>query len=829
MAKRIIHKIGGHMVSGMLTTAASSEITRRGFIKGAAATSALVAAGTSVGCAPQQENDQVDTNQPPEEHHYINSCHGNCSRNCAWDITVRDGYIVNCAPYEYEDDPEALHRGGCWKGFLNINRIYDANRLKYPMKRINSKEEEPQWEQISWDEAIDLLGSKWKGIVDEVGPTGFAMYHTYGSTAMLSGQAGSCWTKLVNATGASEILTGGDMATIRAMQLDSALSCSSAPETMLDASAIIFWGCNAAETQWIFWRHACEARRQHGCKIITIDPNSTITAIHSDQHIVIKPATDGALALAVLNQIFENGLQDDDFMRSRTCAPYLVKEDGTLLRAIDLGEPAPENGAQSPVYAWNEVEGKAVPVRPESDSTVFSLSGSHNVGDFAVKTALDALKERASLYSLERAEEITGISADVIIELAKVCASSETVLIKTNGFAHYANSYQVTLGMDAIRMVTGNFGKPGLSNRYVYGSGPVNAEWVNVGKPGPSVPDAQLLHVMETGELGGAKIPIKGMLTYAGNVIGGTADRIAMEDALKKLDFLCVVEIRMTDTCKYADLLLPACHWWERNDVMSAGNYTPYTRIAEKAADPQFESLPDWEICQKIAQKLDLGEYFQGSDVDQLNAMLDCDANRELGCTYGDLQEKKAVRVFENNYSLPADGVSSGENGRWNFFIDRPTPYGNWDVTLNPQDFNLPDFVENAEVLESHPLAQKYPLIFMTPHTKYGTQTTFHHAEFLHELLPEPEIHVNPADAEKRGVADGEYMRLFNDRSEVVARAKFDQGIMPGVLVMYHGWAEEYFKKGHYQRLSSFDNTDLCSNNAAYFDVRVEAEPYEEE
>lgn len=828
MAKRIIHKIGGHMVSEMLTTAASSEITRRGFIKGAAAASALVAAGTSVGCAPQQENGQVDTNQPPEEQIFVNSCHGNCGRNCAWDVTVRDGYIVNCAPHEYDDDPDGMHRGGCWKGFLNINRVYDQNRLKYPMKRVNSKDEEPQWEQISWDEAIDLLASEWKRIADEVGPEGFALNHVYGSSTMLSGNGGGCWGKLISATGADTVLTGADMATIQAMGLDSAV-CGAAPDSLRDSETIVFWGVNAAETKWVVWRHACEARRNHGCKIITIDPNVTITAAHSDQHITIKPATDGALIMSVLQQAFENGWADEDFLRDRTCAPYLVKEDGTLLRAIDLGEEAPTDGSASPIYVWDETAGEAVPVKTESDSASFALSGTHEVGGFKVRTALDLLKDRVAPYTPERTEEITGVPADVIRELTSELATTKSAIVKDNGYAHYANSFHTALGMDTIMMVMGNLGKTGCGIYYWYEGGPTNAEWGVAGTAGPSIPDSQLPNVMETGKLGGKELPLKGMLTYAGNVLGSTADRIAMENALKKLEFLCVVEIRMTDTCKYADLLLPACHWWERNDVLNSGLLTPYMRIDEKATEPQFESLSDWDICQKIAEKLGVGDYFQGSDLDQLAAMLDTEQNQAMGCTFADLQEKKAVRIVEDGQLCPADGSFATENGRVNFFIDRPTPYGNWDVTLNPQDFNLPDFVENAEVLESHPLAQKYPLIFMTPHTKYGTQTTFHHTEFLHELLPEPEIHVNPADAEKRGVADGEYMRLFNDRSEVVARAKFDQGIMPGVLVMYHGWAEEYFKKGHYQRLSSFDNTDLCSNNAAYFDVRVEAEPYEEE
>ena len=806
-----------------------TALTRRGFMKGSALVGALVATGAVAGCSQDGGDKDGEVGvQVPEERLFINSCHGNCGRNCAWDITVREGYIVNCEPHEYDDDPTARHRGGCLKGYLNMNRIYDADRLKYPMKRVNSKDEDPEWEQITWDEAIELLCSKWQGIVDEVGPTGFALHHVYGSSAMLSGNGGGCWGKLISATGADTVLTGADMATIWAMTVNSAV-CGAAPDSLLDSETIVFWGTNAAETKWAIWRHACEARRDHGCKIITIDPNSTVTAVHSDQHIVVKPATDGALILSVIQQAFENGWDDEEFLRTRTCAPYLVKEDGTLLRAVDLGENPPADGSASPIYVWDEQACAAKPINEVADASSLALSGTYQVEGFTVTTSLDLLKDRAGKYTPEYAEGITGVSAAIIRGLAKDLATTKSAIVKDNGYAHYANSFHTALGMDAIMMVMGNLGKPGCGVYYWYGGGPTNGEWGAAGVPGPSIPDSQLLHVMETGELGGVEIPLKGMLTYAGNVIGSTADRNATEKALKMLDFLCVVEIRMTDTCKYADLLLPACHWWERNDILNSGLFTPYMRIAEKAAEPQFESLSDYEICQRVAEGLGVGEYFRGTDVDQLTAMLDSDANREAGCTYADLQELKAIRMVEDGQLDPADGSFGTENGRVNFFIDRPFAYGGWNAGIDPKDFNLPDFVDNAEVLESSPLAKKYPFVFMTPHTKYGTQTTFHHASFLHEILGEPEVHVNPVDAKSRGVEDGDYLRLFNDRAEVVAKVKLNDGIMPGVLVMYHGWAEQYFKKGHYQRMSSFDNTDKYTNNSAYFDVRVEAERYEEE
>ena len=808
---------------------------RRRFIKGSAFVGALAAAGGMAACAPNGGTDETEGGEgaegepeptPPEEQIYLNSCHGNCGRNCAWDVVVRDGYVVNCMPHEYDDDPENLHRGGCMRGYLNVQRIYDADRLKYPMKRVNSKdEEEPEWEQITWDEAIDLLTEKWQSIIDEVGPTGFGLWHVYGSSAYLSGNAAGTWARLQKALGADMVVTGADMATIWAMGADSAVANSSFA-SLRRTETFVFWSANVAETKWIAWKHANEAKADHPTKTYSIDPNFTITAARCDVHIPINPATDGALALSLMQVIFENGWEDAAFIQERTCAPYLIKEDGTYLRESDLGVETADGGLGR-VYVWDTSLNQAKPIDEVADSYSMATSGTYDVEGHTVRPALDILKERVAAYPPEICEQITGIPADTIRELAETISHSLTCIIKNNGFAHYKNSLQATLALDTLVMITGGAGKLGSGINLAYGGGPTNAEWLNTGTPGVSIPDHKLLEVVETGMLGDTPVPLKGLLTYAGNVLGSASDRGAYEKALRKLDFVAVVEIRMTDSCKFADLILPASHWWERNDVLNSGLSAPYFRIAEKAVEPPYECLSDYEISQLIAEKMGVGEYFQGTDQDQLAEALDSDANRERGCTYADLQEKKAVRMVEDDSLDPPDGTFNTENGRLNFIIDRPASAIS-GLEIDPWDYNLANFADTAEVLPSSPLAATYPFILLTPHTKYGTQTTFHYAPWLHELTPEPEVHINPADAEARSVEDGDYLRCFNDRGEVVVKAKYDAGIKPGLLVLYHGWSKDYFKKGHYQTLSSHANSDPVSGNASYFDVRVQAEAYKE-
>jgi molybdopterin-containing oxidoreductase family molybdopterin binding subunit len=804
-------------------------LDRRSFVKGAAFVGALGATAGLAACTPREEpgessNEPAET-PPPTEQVFVNGCHDNCGVSCSWDVIVRDGYVVNCEPHAFPDDAEDLHRGVCMRGYLNIQRLYDANRLKFPMKRTNPKTEEvPQWEQISWEEAIDLIVEKWQALIDEYGPTSIGFWRVFGSAAYLNGLRG-IWYRLNVALGACSVSTGADGPWINQVP-KIAGSASTSPDSLRKTETFVFWGNNCAETKWPLWRYANMAREDHGAMLYTIDPVSTITAVRSDRHLPIKPATDGALAMALMNVIFENGWEDTEFIQNRTCAPYLVKEDGTCLRETDFGIEV-EKGETPQVYVWDNASESAKPIA-EVKVADMAFSGSYEVEGQTVRPALDLLRERIAPWTPEASEAVTGVSAAMIRELAERMTTTLTHVWHQNGYTHYKNGPHAALAVYALICVTGNLGKPGAGMDLNYGTPPSNPDWGNVGTIGPQIPDNKIHEVIETGKLDDLDVPLKSLLIFAGNVLGGGSDRKLVEKALRSLDFLVVPEYMMTDTAMCADLVLPVAHWWEHNDFLSSALNAPYLRIEEKVIDPLFDVLTDYQIAQQVAERLGVGEHFQGDEEEMLTYILGAEANVERGCTWPELKEQKAIRIAEDGSISPPDGSFRSENGRVNFFLDRPAPTGNYGQKLEWNRFNLPNHVDNAEVLDSSPLAQKYPLLFFSPHTKYGSQTTFHYAPWLHEMLPEPELHINPADAEARGVDDGGYIRLFNDRSELVLKAKYNAGMMPGVTICYHGWAKQYFKKGHYQELSSVENSDPLTTNQAVFDVRVEAEAYRE-
>lgn len=806
------------------------NMKRRSFLKGTALLGTLAAAGGLAGCSesePKSEDGRLaDTNaNQQDEETYVCGCHDNCGTGCCWDVTVRDGYVVNCEPHPFEDDEEGIHREGCGRGILNLQRLYDADRLKYPMKRVNSKDEDPQWEQITWEEAIDIIAEKWTAILDEQGPMGLGFWSQYGSTGLVNGTMGT-WARFGKALGACTIQTGADGPWIDMVSQITGGSKTS-PASLRQVETFVFWGDNCMETKPQFWRYAMDARESHDVDIWTIDPNSTITAIRSDHHLPINPATDGALAMACMQVIFENGWEDKELVQYKSSAPYLVKADGTALRQSDLGDQIAED-APDEIVVWDLADNTAKVISAVADPSSIALEGSYDVKGIPVTTALTMLKDRVSEMTPQRAEGITGIPAASIVDLAKALTATKALVWHQNGYTHYKNGVHNALAVYALMVVSGCIGKLGQGMDVGYAGFGFNMDWFMTGTNALGIPDNKIYEVATTGKLDEMEVPLKSVLIFAANVCGANSDRTKVEETLKALDFVVVPEYRMTDTCKFADILLPVSHWWERNDVNCTTLTVPYARIEEKAVEAQFEAKSDYEIGQMLAAKMGLSELFQGSDVEHLSFALDCEGNRSLHCTYEDLQEKKAVRICEDEVIFPADGSFSSENGRANFFLDKPAPLGNYGQTLDYTQFCLPSWTPNAEVLSDHPLAKKYPLLFITPHTKYGTQTTFHYVPWLEEVLGEPLVHMNPVDAAARGLVDGDYARFFNDRGEAVIKVKINSGIMPGMTVNYHGWSKEHYKLGHYQYLSTNDNSDPLTSNQAVFDVRIEVEKYEE-
>ena len=850
-----MHEASETLDAGMKTAQGEDTqrggMTRRSFLgTAAAATGALALGGCSAGATAANTN---AADEIPEDEIFCNTCRTNCSNMCYWDVHVRDGVVVDMTSHRYDDDPDEHWRHGCPRVYLNIQNMYDAERILHPMKRVGERGA-GQWEQITWDEAIDTIASTWTKILDEVGGAGLGFWSIAGCWSVLNGSVmhTGVWDRFRSILDANRLFDSADWGGMYIWQ-QMTKGSSWGWDNLSKAENVVIW-CNPVETYQNSLRRINEARA-NGAKVTCIDPMFTASAAISDEFIGIKPATDAALALAAVKYIVDHDMHDKPFLRKMSMAPFLIRDDnGFYLRKSDFDSTIEPDSDDDSFVVWNEVAGKAEYVNDVTNTEQLALTGAYTVESVACKTAFDLLVDSIQPYTMEYAEEITGVPQRQIIDLAEGYATKKTFTLTYLGACHYMNGPQLYMAMITLMIVTGSMGREGTGDGYNYANGlvwnqtyahPGRADEVNAGIGAPIVSavkvpgdksgsaydrgfsEMDFPEVMETGMYNGKELPLRSVVAWCGNVIGGGCEPQKFIEALDKLELFIVPATRMNDTARNADIILPLTHWFECEDV-SCNHKSPYARYLEKCVEPPEDCRTDFEIVGMIAEKMGLGQYFQDSVEDALRKIVDSEGNAKSGITFDALKEKKCIRHIKDDFVGPEDGVYSTQTKRLQFYFEDMKPrFPREGSSYDPNDYKLPSHAHIGEVLADEKARESYPLAFLSPHSKYSSQTTLSDQPWMMELWESPKLHINPADAEARGIKDGDLVRAFNDRGECVFTAKLNDGIHPGVTLHYHGMRKKNFVKGHYEELTSA-RYDWLTHNTCYNDTLIQIEKYEE-
>ena len=383
----------------MAETSKPRGFTRRNFIKGAAV---LGAAGTLVGCAPKADDKEpvepVAAESPDEI--YSGVCRGNCGGGCFLNVHVRDGQVVRTSA---RDMPNTQYNRICSKGLTHVGRMYGANRVLYPMKRVGERGSN-DFERISWDEALSTIAEKWQGYIDEYGPSAIMFFLGSGNYAALSGSCNGAgaYQRFVNALGCSYCSLDVDAAVgFGSQRATGGIDLGNELTDRKNAKTQVIWGNNPTISLMHTMHFFMEAK-ENGTKYIVIDPVYNANAAKADWWIPVKAGTDGALALGVLNVLIENGWIEKDTFCNRTNAGLLIKEDGMFLRMSDLGiepaqgDPDPLTGEPTvvdPPAVWDESAGAAVAF---SETTTPQARG---CGRGERHQGADGLRKRHGLHS----------------------------------------------------------------------------------------------------------------------------------------------------------------------------------------------------------------------------------------------------------------------------------------------------------------------------------------------------------------------------------------------------------------------------------------------
>jgi anaerobic dimethyl sulfoxide reductase subunit A len=715
---------------------------------------------------------------------FYNTCPAaGCHQLCALKVHVEEGRIRKVESADYPGDPAA--RSVCLKGLAAPRWVYHPDRLKYPLKRVGERGE-GTWQRISWDEALDTIAAKLLEVKERYGSRSVKIMAASSShVGILMGRLMAA--RFANAWGAGGVFEAkshwlADMRVPAASLLTLGDSGQThRPRDVVHSKMIIVWGGNPAETHFPNMRFILDAKDK-GAKLVVIGPLFDATAAKADRWIAIRPATDAALAMAMIHVIIREGLYDREYVMRHTVAPFLVGEkDGRFFR---------EDGKN---LVW---DGPAQGPRPCDAAVSPALHGSFNADGGACKTAFQLLTEKAASYTPERTEEITGVPAEDIRTLAREYAAAKPATIRMYyGVSRTINSTLACRAMITLAALTGNIGVEGGGAPVPQVFSPIVLNEQAVANP-PGAPGVQLLPGTPSSMRGWAAIregkpyPIKVFFNAYRNDLQCDGHLEGYREIFSRIELVVVSDIFMTRTAQYADIVLPDATIYERDDMVVNGDYV---QLLEKAIEPLHETRTALDVWSGLAARVGLEEYFRHTPQDYMRMLLASGHPSLDGITFARLVEEKIVR---GNLPSPPEIPFA----RGNF----PTPSGRiefYNESLVKFGEELPFHRETLESPRRSPLAGRYPLIFLSAKVRETMHSIMANVDWMQEVSEGPLLHINPADAEKRTIVDGDWVVAFNDRGKVKLKARLSEAVPPGTVNVPHGWWPEQFAEGHYSDL----------------------------
>ena len=491
-------------------------------------------------------------------------------------------------------------------------------------------------------------------------------------------------------------------------------------DDLLHSRLIILWGHNPASSGPHAMPFIRQAQRS-GAYVVVIDPRRTATARSADLHLPINPATDGALALGMMHVIFAEHLHDEPWLEAHT-------------------------------VGWRD------------------------------------LRARAAEYDPERVAAITGLSAQIIIELARRYATTKPAIIKTaDGIQRHQNGGQTFRALLCLPAVVGQYGVRGGGLAYSTGGYAVwDSEAIGHASEFPSPPrsiNMNRLGAALTGEV--TDPPIMSLFVYCANPLASSPNAGLIEQGLRREDLFTVVhDLFMTDTARYADIVLPATSQLEHLDLHRAYGHR-YLTLNQPAIAPLGEAKSNWDVSRLLARAMGYTEpWLHESAEDAIRGVLEASRARNpflANITFERLQREGTVRL---NLS-PEDEVPFA-NGHF------PTPSGKvelWSATLAAQGLDpLPRYEPPTEYV-THPLEDGWlTLISAAPH--HFVSSSMANQPSLRRKEGEPHVEINPIDAAARDIRDGDMVVVSNERGQCCLRAVISTNVPVGVVAATKGhWA----------------------------------------
>jgi len=653
------------------------------------------------------------------------ACPLDCPDACSLAVTVQHGKVRTIDGSRKNPVTDGYI---CAKVRKFGERLYGPDRLLHPAVRRGRKGE-GQFKRVSWDEAIELIASRFEAAKARHGGASILPYSYGGSNGLLTqdnidaqlwrrfGTSRLARTVCAAPTGAANMALYGKMPSITYQDY---------PEAKL----IVLWGVNPSASGIHLVPFVREAQKR-GATLVVVDPRTTALARSADVHLAVKPGTDVVVALAMHRYLFETGGADEAFLRAHT------------------------RGA-------------------------------------------DRLRERAEPWTLERAAETAGIDAAALARVAELYASSSPALIRCGwGLERNRNGGNAAMAILALPAVGGKFGVRGggysMSNSASWN---IDRTWIDAPEPDT--------RVVNMNHLGRALTeyddpPVDVLFVYNCNPAATVPDQRRVIRGLEREDLFTVVfEQVMTDTALYADVVLPATTFLEGYDFAKA--YGPINLdLARPVVEPVGEARSNADVFGELCLRLGL--------------LRDDEPTGELDLMVHVLDRlPRAISEDLRGGTLPAPPFGTAPIQFVDVFPNTPDR----KVDLFPADLEA-SAPMGLYRFQPDPQTDRYPLALISPASDRTISST------LGELpRPDVKLTMHPADAEARGLAENDQVRMFNDLGEVQCTLKVAPSIRPGTISLPKGiWRRSTPNSATGTALVPDTLTDL-GGGACFNDARVQ-------
>ena len=627
-------------------------------------------------------------------------CPYDCPSSCGFYAEIKDGRLAAVRP-----DPEhPVARGTLCRKMAHYERSVNApDRILYPMRRTGKKGE-GAFQRISWEEAVQEITGRWKELIRENGAESIAWCNYSGVMTPIQRQCGWAFFNRLGSRGLVRTLCANAKGAGYQAVMGST-GCLD-PREVKDADFLIVWSSDVPATRNPMMRDLREFRKQ-GKRIVTVEVCGIDMAPFSDDLLLVRPGTDGALALALMHVLERENLSDREYLET-----------------------------------W-----------------------AHGYGAF---------RETLRDYTPEWAEKICGVKAARIEALAMEYGRAKApAVLLGSGLSRYANGGMTARVITILSQYTGAWKKPGGG---LCGCSPTGGAYLDgaLTDPPEFAGKRRSININQLGE-GICDPSVKSLYVYGSNPANSVSDTCAVLRGLSREDLFTVVHERvMTDTARYADIILPAAYSVEQTDVYTAYGYCTIA-AAPKLIDPPGECRSDWDTFRALAEAMGFTEpYFRQTEEALCGKLLD-----GLKGSAASLPEETRTALRKGGaVSVPyADHLNFMKEGK------------QWNILNEGMEEPLPRWMP--------PYAGPEPLRLISVPGLWTLNSVFH--ERTEDLIPSRgpmRLCLNPADAAARGISTGDEVEAFNDLARVRFTAFVTELVAPGAAAAPGVYAHRLTKSG---------------------------------